>query len=879
MRRWLLDLPVLPYDFCWMAIEALFPAYLTPADLGEMLMRVTHPGEDIDHIAFSLKDEFKKITDLALATEVLQQMNQLLEQPPHIPRCVISQRNAWSVGAVRVLIRNILGHRNLNDYQAAEVGRGIWLVTQESVQAAGGYEFDDDGQAKPTLAEMTERHPAVRRQAFWLHFAQERAHNSEYTPSFAARWAWGHYLNFSKVTPADFEWVIADLSSEGDGFRRCGVLHLAISYWELRGRSRRVRYEILKSISDSSDLLSIFKQASAWSLKRRIKGWWERQKWEGIRSRYWWRRRWNILAQLRIRIRNYIWLMWHRNQLRRGELPNALYQLVHINGFDSRWAVTSWNRLALTHGHGVAKAVQEGCVAVWNKFDPRQSDSSDGRATLGLVAIDFLWRRGALNFNSCDDPIAEKATRYAIEELNGFSQWLPDLAKVRPHAVARVLRERVAASWDSQSSGANSIVDRLRWSKSQLGRLMAPSVLELLQQRNPRRSDLLHSAIHLLIQHSATPHSTYAELASLRLTGEPLQQTDQRLWLLILLQTDTNAALSYFDGMFSSGALGTDVTQCVVGICAELEDTMDTEKWLAHPRYLDPDVAPRFIRWVYRWVDEADDIHRSGSYSPVARDDAQRFRGRLLGSLASQETREAETALISLIDTNQIGPSGRDYALHLLERLSRRLADGQPWTCLSVREFDLHHRAVPVTLANVYGIACRRLRQIKTEIEAPFDVLMHPYVRPEDDENRLRNFLAMRLTQLSQGLYTIPQEAVVFAELRPDLRMERAGITGAIPIEVKLADDRSARSLLSDLDGQLIGDYLSSYQSRYGVFVVGLKDHRSHWLHPETGLHLDFVQLIDLLRQRAQELLAANSFAFGVEVVGIDFRPRSSVRE
>lgn len=137
----------------------------------------------------------------------------------------------------------------------------------------------------------------------------------------------------------------------------------------------------------------------------------------------------------------------------------------------------------------------------------------------------------------------------------------------------------------------------------------------------------------------------------------------------------------------------------------------------------------------------------------------------------------------------------------------------------------------------------------------------------------------MKLFELSQDLYTTPQEAVIHGELRPDLRLENPAISGAVPIEVKLADERPANDLLGDLEAQLVDDYLSNHSSRHGIFVVGLAGRRSNgWQHPQTREMLDFEGLMSFLRTRSTDLLTQNGRALGLEVIGMDFRERLSAR-
>ncbi len=74
------------------------------------------------------------------------------------------------------------------------------------------------------------------------------------------------------------------------------------------------------------------------------------------------------------------------------------------------------------------------------------------------------------------------------------------------------------------------------------------------------------------------------------------------------------------------------------------------------------------------------------------------------------------------------------------------------------------------------------------------------------------------------------------------------------------------------LENQLVGQYLRAHNSKYGIYLLGIIDpHRRHWID-ESGTPVNFDQLIDKLRARANELMAQRNDIRGIAIIGIDFR-------
>jgi len=246
------------------------------------------------------------------------------------------------------------------------------------------------------------------------------------------------------------------------------------------------------------------------------------------------------------------------------------------------------------------------------------------------------------------------------------------------------------------------------------------------------------------------------------------------------------------------------------------------------------------------------------------------FRDGLLERLAGSEDHHATEALKALLATPETAHL-RDWILHLLDQRLQREADHLPWTAEDVRIFMRDHEIDPKTDTDLFQIVCKRLADIKHDVERS-DNSLREEVHSDNTEPVLRRWLARKLSERSRGRYTIPQEEEIDQKRRPDLRIENP-CTNPVSVEIKWADNWTVPELLEGLENQLLGQYLRSDNCRYGVYLLGMIGRKQHWEAPETKTPLSFQQVLDLIRARVKELMAGSPHVQAVEVVAIDFRP------
>ena len=208
----------------------------------------------------------------------------------------------------------------------------------------------------------------------------------------------------------------------------------------------------------------------------------------------------------------------------------------------------------------------------------------------------------------------------------------------------------------------------------------------------------------------------------------------------------------------------------------------------------------------------------------------------------------------------------------MLDERIEREADLPPWSSNDIRSFTKEHEIDPKTDWDLFKIACKRLLEIKNDVEKA-DNSLRDELHVGDEERKLRRWLTRKLKDRSRYRYTVPQEEEIDLEEKPDIRIENPH-TDSVSIEVKWADRWTLKQLLERLETQLIGQYLRAHNSRYGVYCLGMIGYngRKHWKDPNSAKMLTFHQVLEVVERRAKVLVIERSDVEDIVVIGVDFR-------
>jgi hypothetical protein len=177
---------------------------------------------------------------------------------------------------------------------------------------------------------------------------------------------------------------------------------------------------------------------------------------------------------------------------------------------------------------------------------------------------------GELRCESLSDDDARRATRYAVNEMNGFPNWFAGLAEAKPVPVGEVLTECVHGEWKYpvEREFAMDVLADLAWEGRPLARLMRPAVLENLGKGDPGNPAILDAAMSLVLKTVAIPDESLTRIAAERCSVAPIDSANFALWCAVWLQLDASLAISRLDERLRECATPDAV---ILSICSLLE--------------------------------------------------------------------------------------------------------------------------------------------------------------------------------------------------------------------------------------------------------------------------------------------------------------------
>ncbi len=856
--------------------RTLFPAQLSVDGLRDLLSSST--GSSLrSPDSWMLTDLFGEKPEGWCPHEVLKMLMDFVDVGSG-GSSLVGCNAAWLKELAYPMLKTVLREPSLKPENVNSVAKACWLAQQD-------YPEDglDSSDSKVNLNEATRRFPQVRREAFWIAIEHERK-NSVCDPKVDGYMAFQHSLHFD-LCEVDFDWLLEDCRNPLDEILRATAAWLAVTNLGARHYSRNQTRQLLKAL-EGAPTLSQAVRRRIWAFRRyRLLKPWYCLKQTGIFTKWFWRRRFFSISETTRRVRDRWWLHRKIRHLRSGKYVSCLEKLTRGTSDSGKWAVSDWSKLVKKWGARIAAAVQSGCIAVWKDYEPdtiRKSDGIPVGLIVGLTGLQYLHGKGQLREATANPKNALRATQYAVNEMNGYSDWLPEIAHNHPDVVRGILCECIQHEWNAEFKEGYwpRHLGYLSIKESTLAPLIAPFVAALLEKSEPANSAVLAYGLTLLMHHGGIHREDLARIAGERLSRTERKSASYLTWLSMCLQTNASEAIAHMEKRVVNEKetwQNQPNDNFMVVLCAGLGERHASVPAISEPDHLHHQHAERFVPLVYQCIDPGQDIQRpSGeSYSPTPRDDAQRYRGALLPIIAKQTEPQSEGVLISLLGHPELKRE-QDWIRHLLDERVERLSDDSSFEPQDIRDFEDSNEAMPRSAKDLFQIVLRRLQAIKHDVEQADDSYsLKANVRVGDREIVLRRFVARELRLRRNGKYTAPQEPVIQNEERLDIRVENPDINGPVVIEVKLGDlqGRSINSLLDDLENQLVDRYLRDERSRHGVFLVGYTGERENgWQHPDTGRLVDFEEVISALAKRADEIQRNNPTVEELKVIGIDFR-------
>lgn len=858
--------------FCGLICEAIYPQATGPQGLAGLLSKTQRVERYSVGLPWYLKEHLKDNLPGDQAAPMLQELIRLAQEMPRISHngkdTPISAQFYWLGEVISVVLVHLLNQPRLENHDVELAARALWLL--KHFGRYGKTDRDLPGELNPLL----DRYPAIRRAYVWICIEEIRNKKPEIEPSLFSVF---DSFDIVKQREADIDWLIQDIREGTSQEVRATALKLAVHlWWYLLGRKRSVRGRIKRSTKGNRELVCLFKKESAYSLRSRVRGFLYRHGFHDWQHTAWRPRQW--ISGLYSNLREKIWLWRNLKKLRDGTAIRALYELA-FEAFEENYhrGARSWEPLKSKRGTLVARAAADGWKAVWRQFEPplphekQDPKQIDERIIIGLSGINIAIDDGDLNPAAMTSGDARRASRYAVNELNGFPGWLPEVAKYHADSVRAVLAECVLGEWrvPADCEHVYEVLSSLGYGAKGMGSLAADDILKELQSHDPLHYDVLKSALVILLNLSDPPRMALANLSSQRTAAYAIDDPRFILWMAVWIQLDSASSIRKLKDELNQAQ---DPTGLMVKICAGLSTRSHRGyPMIENPDYLSAEFLREFIPLVFHYINVEKDIDRTrgGSYTPTARDHAQDFRNSLIERLSYLTDPQADDVLHDFSE-NPIFIRYRDYILHLIGQRVELSSEAIPWQPEYIQEFMKEHETSPHSTYELFKIACKRFSSIKDNVESG-DISSRYDLHYDDKEARLRSWLARQLRSLPRERYTVSQEEEIDLEQRPDLRIEAPDM-GPVSIEVKWADNLPLSKLREGLIDQLIGKYLRAPDSNYGIYVLGYKGNKRKYWQYKRGRRVYFNELAQHLQDIAEAEVKHHNYNIGLKVFSINFQ-------
>lgn len=862
--------------------EALYPDAIDASGLAGLIRRTEPQSRHGSHLLWTLKHHLEEKLTPSLAALLLEVVVELLHTAPYLEHGQdvepISSRFSWLCDIVPIILKKLLADYHLSLCAAKVIARGIRIM--EAHRHYGGYSEEKEYQE---VSDAIYSHPIVKREYLWQGVAKYRDSHQREPGWLLQATGWHHQI--ISFNNSDIFWMTADAGQLEAYEDRLLSMRFAFELWQPYRFQWKQWFALLHVQFAMHEFHSLFWKYTWQRLTAPIISFWYRQIKYKFLEDYWWRRKGWRLQRAMGWIKDQYILHRHIYRLYSGTAIQWIGNLSHearSKGNSLSWAADDWAALKRRRGPAIAWAVRHGCEVVWVRHTPILPherpvlNQTNTQIVIGLCGLQSLWQKGQINFSALSDQEAERACRFALWELNGFPDWLPDFVGAKPQIFRQTLRACIEGEWryERDREYVSETLYKLRWHGERYWSLVASDLLAQLQRQNPSHPEILDYAISILLKSGNIYHSELSTLASKRIENYASDSPFFFTWLSVWLQLNAIAALTWLNAYLAE-LPSPQADELVLHMCASLHEYRSRSiPQVARPEYLQPSAMRLFIPMIYRHVRPSEDIDRANgeAYTPTPRDDAQHFRNSLLQRLAQLDDPDVLTALKELKTAPELSKY-QDWITHLIEQHLAQRVDLPPMKVDDFRTFSEGLETNPRNDTELFRIACWRLQDIKHEVEQTENSLREE-VHKDWDEAALRRWFQRKLNERSRQRYNIPQEAEIDFGQKPDLRFEYPGIP-AVPVELKWAENWTAPELLERLENQLVGQYLRAYNVRYGIYLLGYIGRQQQWNHPTEKRYIDFSELVRLLEDKALEIEKTCHDVVEIRVVAVDFRIHS----
>lgn len=858
---------------CSLICETIYPYVLDPKGLSTLLCKAERVASRFVDLPWYLKKHLQDHLPIKQASEMLQVLIDLAQKTPHLQHAnketPISEQFYWLGEVIPAVLISLLNWQQLDDHDVGIAARALWLLG--IFQKCGNLDRDLSGNFNTLL----DKHPTVRRAYVWecINQMHHTKPADELSPSLVL-----YHFDMVQLREADIEWLIKDIQEGSSQEIKNIALEIAVYLWLQSGRKRSVRKSFKSAIKCDHELVRLFKKESTIKISNKIRFFFYRHKIYSMEQIV--RNSKNMIRQCYSKLRDKMWLYWNLQNLRNGTAIFALYRLaIEATENMNQFGADSAHILIRKRGGLIARAAITGWKVVWHQWKPplphekANTNRTDYRVIIGLSGIKSSLADGSLDFSIITPTEADLACRYALNELNGFSDWLLELAKYHPDIVRAVLNECICGEWliPADHEHFNQVLSSLKYDTGGVGSLVAVDILKNLQINDPPHYDVLETAIFILLRLSDPPRLPLSTLASQRIANYQINDPRFVLWMIVWIQLDSVSAITTLKNILTQIQ---EPSNLIIEICNGLSTHSKLSyPLIENPDYLKTEFLQEFIPMVFHYIRFEDDLDRTngGVYTLTSRDHAQDFRNSLIERFSRLSDPEVDNVLRSFLG-DPIFSIYRDYIFHLIEKRIELSSELIPWQPKDIQDFMHEHEVSPQSDYELFKIACKRFFSIKDEVERG-DISSRYDIHIDDEESVLRSWLARQLRNKSRGRYTVTQEEEIDLEQQPDLRIEAPGM-GPVSIEIKWAENWSLDQLNKGLIDQLLGKYLRAPNSNFGVYVLGYigKGNKQHWVDDKSNMRFSYDELVHHFEKIADAEVKHQNYNKDLRVFGINFQ-------
>lgn len=828
-------------------------------------------------------DTFVQSLDLDRQAELLEGMNTLISKRPIVERryCEISKRYGWLIRNAAQAAEQLIVARHPAALQTPT------LSVLRKLSSALHYHEWDLQDIHSNFQTLVPKWPELNHALFWFEVGQtRRVQQKKKKERLTEFWRVIFFGSYWQFGPDDFDRILADIGSRPLRDDRLVALSLAFRLYVQAQQPRKWREALKTAVAKTPALRAALQTHLHPPPSTKEQKRWKRQEAELKR-----RDKERLSANAKREQEWKDFLSKNIDKLRDPKLPRSTdisasqyYLHEKMRALDTQsthWTEGRWQVLEAEFGEDIARAFRDGVVAYWRRYRPKLR--SEGKASnktpfsiiFGLAGLSIEARETENWASTLSEDEAEIAFRYAMDELNGFPDWMPSLFDAFPNLIARLLLREVDRDLRIEKAKVDShyVLADLSWSGSWAWPGIGVEIFARLKAREPKNLTNLGYLLNI-IHGAGISAEDIARLAKLRSADRRLAHA--ACWYAVWTGVEPDQAIPALAARLKTikeaGKQTRFAMQFITHLLGGRRSTVKNGE-----RFRTPEHLKNLYALMHHYIREKEDIQRAGkgSYSPGLRDDAQHARNQLFSLLKEIPGKEAYLALMELAQLHP-EPSSRPWMRHHAKTKSELDADLTPWTIEQTLEFQTTIERTPANHRELFELAEMRFLDLKDNLEHGDSSIADILIKGATQETDMRKYIGDWLRDKAQGRYAIPQEEELADDKRMDLRMHGIGFDAPLPAELKLADNWTGSKLFERLENQLCGDYLRDNRSSRGLFVLVYRGEKQSWEVPVTGKAVNFAGLVAALQAHWATISGSFPGVDDICVIGIDLTQRAT---